>query len=63
VNISPEHVELFAGNKILYKMCHLIGIFLKIHIVYYSPDINGMIKLMGVRWEGYVARMGNERNT
>jgi hypothetical protein len=25
-----KHVELFAGNKILYKKCHLFGTFLKI---------------------------------
>jgi hypothetical protein len=25
----PKHVELFAGNKILYKKCQLVGIFLK----------------------------------
>jgi hypothetical protein len=24
----PKHVELFAGNKILYKKCHLVGAFL-----------------------------------
>jgi hypothetical protein len=23
----PKHVELFAGNKILYKKCHFVGTF------------------------------------
>jgi hypothetical protein len=28
--VHPKHVELFAGYKILYKKCHLVGTFLKI---------------------------------
>jgi hypothetical protein len=26
----PKHVALFAGNKILYKKCRLVGSFLKL---------------------------------
>jgi hypothetical protein len=34
----------------------------EIHILYSSPDIIRQIKSRRMRWAGYVARIGEERN-
>jgi hypothetical protein len=34
----------------------------KVHNLYYSQRIIKMIKSRAMRWEGYVARMGEKRN-
>jgi hypothetical protein len=34
----------------------------ELHNLYSSPNIIRMIKSMGMRWAGHVARMGKERN-
>jgi hypothetical protein len=34
----------------------------ELHILYSSPNIIRQIKSRGMRWEGHVARMGEERN-
>jgi hypothetical protein len=36
----PKHVQLFAGNKILYKKCHLFGTFLKIRYPIIGKDLS-----------------------
>jgi hypothetical protein len=34
----------------------------ELHILYSSPNIIGKIKSRRMRWVGYVARIGEERN-
>jgi hypothetical protein len=43
----PKHVELFAGNKILYKKCHLVGKLLK--ILWTCQELEGFCVLSGYK--------------
>jgi hypothetical protein len=50
---GPKKAKVTAESRKLHNE--------EFHILYSSPNIIWQIKLMRMRWTGYVARMGEER--
>jgi hypothetical protein len=59
--LSPAHP---ARSQTLYCLSYQAHKFHneELHILYSSPNIIRQIKSRRMRWAGYVARMGEERN-
>jgi hypothetical protein len=70
--LIEEHRLRAFDNRVLRKICgpkrdEVTGEWRKLHneklhILYSSPNIIKQIKSRRMRWEGHVARMGEERN-